>query len=68
MQTRVAPIRIPNDAKSFSIGSDGVVSYVDGDGNFKQQVKLVIVKFSNNGGLEKVGSNEYQMTTNSGTH
>jgi flagellar hook protein FlgE len=66
VQTRVAPIRIPNDAKSFSIGSDGVVSYVDGDGKLQTAGQLIIAKFFNNGGLEKVGSNNFQETTNSG--
>ena len=28
--------------------------------------QIIIAKFPNNGGLEKVGSNEYQETTNSG--
>ena len=30
---------IPTDAKSFSIGSDGVVSYVDEDGELQKQDK-----------------------------
>ena len=32
----------------------------------KHAGQISIAKFPNNGGLEKVGSNEYQMTTNSG--
>ena len=59
-------ITIPTDAKSFSIGSDGVVSYVDEDGELEDAGQISIAKFPNNGGLEKVGSNEYQETTNSG--
>ena len=59
-------ITIPTEAKSFSIGSDGVVTFVDDIGNFKNAGQISIAKFPNNGGLEKIGSNEYQMTTNSG--
>jgi flagellar hook protein FlgE len=62
----VAPITIPKDAKSFSIGSDGKVTIVNSDGDLDEVGQIVIVKFSNTGGLEKVGNNEYQPTTNSG--
>jgi flagellar hook protein FlgE len=61
-----APIIIPTDAKSFSIGSDGVVSYVDAAGELQTAGQVIITKFSNPGGLEKVGSNKYTATTNSG--
>ncbi len=64
--TTVAPIKVPNDAKSFSIGSDGKVSYVDSNGDLKTAGQIIIVKFSNNGGLQKSGSNNFQETTNSG--
>lgn len=60
------PITIPTAAKSFSIGSDGSVSYVDSTG-LKSTQKITLAKFPNNGGLEKVGSNEYQESSNSGT-
>jgi flagellar hook protein FlgE len=63
----IAPITIPTAAKSFSIGSDGVVSYVDGAGKLQTAGQIIIVKFSNTGGLEKAGSNNFQETTNSGT-
>ncbi|MBT2688563.1 flagellar basal body rod protein FlgG [Bacillus sp. ISL-47] len=61
-----APINIPTDSKSFSIGSDGTISYVDKDGELQTAGQIAITKFSNTGGLEKVGSNNYQETTNSG--
>ncbi|WP_338452054.1 flagellar basal body rod protein FlgG [Niallia oryzisoli] len=60
-------INIPLDAKSFSIGSDGTVSYIDSNGSLTTADQISIAKFSNNGGLDKVGSNNYQETTNSGT-
>lgn len=59
-------ITIPTEAKSFSIGSDGVVTYTDADGALTEAGTIGIAKFLNNGGLEKVGSNNYQATTNSG--
>ena len=66
-EDRESILTIPTEAKSFSIGSDGVVSYVDDDGELQTAGQIIIAKFSNNGGLEKIGSNEYQETTNSGT-
>jgi flagellar hook protein FlgE len=59
-------IIIPANAKSFSIGSDGVVTFVDENSDLTEAGQISIAKFSNNGGLEKIGSNEYQETTNSG--
>ena len=53
-------LQIPTEAKSFSIGSDGIVSYVDDIGELQTAGQISIAKFSNNGGLEKIGSNEYQ--------
>lgn len=61
------PIKIPEGTKSFSIGSDGVVScVVEGKDEIQTVGQIAIAKFANNGGLEKIGSNEYQETTNSG--
>lgn len=59
-------ITIPTEAKSFSIGSDGIVSFVDSAGNIQEAGQISMAKFPNSGGLEKIGSNEYQETTNSG--
>ena len=35
-------------------------------GELQEAGQIIIAKFPNNGGLEKIGSNEYQETTNSG--
>ena len=35
-------------------------------GELQTAGQISIAKFPNNGGLEKIGSNEYQETTNSG--
>jgi flagellar hook protein FlgE len=59
-------LSIPTDAQSFSIGSDGVISYVDKAGKLQEAGTIQIAKFANNGGLEKVGQNLYQKSTNSG--
>ena len=39
-------ITIPTEAKSFSIGSDGVVSYVDEDGELETAGQIIIAKIS----------------------
>jgi flagellar hook protein FlgE len=61
-------ISIPPDAKSFSIGADGKVTYIE-EGNSTPLIagQIVLATFSNPGGLEKAGGNLYQETTNSGT-
>ncbi len=59
-------IRIPTDAKSMSIGPDGSVTFTDADGVLKWGGQLVMAKFANAGGLEKVGSNYYTASANSG--
>ena len=50
----------------MSIGPDGTVSYVDTTGKLQYAGQIVMVKFPNAGGLEKVGSNYFQTTANSG--
>lgn len=60
------PIRIPTDATEMSIGQDGTVSFVDANGDLKWAGQIVLAKFSNAGGLQKVGNNYYQVTENSG--
>ncbi|MBM7571827.1 flagellar basal body rod protein FlgG [Aquibacillus albus] len=59
-------IRIPENAESFSIQGDGLVSYVDEGGNVQNAGQVLLAKFSNPGGLEKTGSNLYQLTNNAG--
>lgn len=60
-------IVIPTSAKSFSVGSDGVVSYIDGTtGALLKAGQIMIAKFPNNEGLEKVGGNLFKSSANSG--
>lgn len=60
------PIRIPTDATEMSIGQDGTVMFVDANGELKWAGQIVLAKFPNPGGLQKVGNNYYTVTSNSG--
>lgn len=64
--TGYKPIRIPTTAQSMSIGQDGIINFVDKNGALMVAGKIQLAKFSNTGGLEKVGSNYYQESSNSG--
>ncbi|MBY6036087.1 flagellar basal body rod protein FlgG [Fictibacillus nanhaiensis] len=59
-------LKIPTDAKSFSVGSDGTLNYIDNAGVLQPAGQVQLAKFANNEGLEKSGSNEYRQSTNSG--
>lgn len=59
-------INIPEGSKSISIGQNGVVNYVTADGNLEGGAVIQIAKFSNPGGLQKVGGNLYQDSVNAG--
>lgn len=67
LSTQAGLIQIPTEAKSFSIGADGTVSYLDDSNNLLVAGKIMLAKFPNSGGLEKVGQNLYRQTTNSGS-
>ncbi|MBD7942691.1 flagellar hook-basal body complex protein [Psychrobacillus sp. Sa2BUA9] len=60
------PIKIPTDAQSMNIGQDGTVTFVDKEGTLRWAGQLVLAKFPNAGGLEKVGANYFKDTSNSG--
>ena len=64
-QKNFVNIQIPLDAESMSIGDDGAVTYVR-NGVLEEAGYLVLAKFNNPGGLEKVGSNYFQVSPNSG--
>ena len=67
LATGNAKITIPTDAKSFSVGADGTVSYINSTGVLTTAGQIELAKFPNNEGLEKAGNNEYRASTNSGT-
>lgn len=59
-------ILIPTTAQGMSIAQDGAVTFVDDDGLLRYAGHLVLAKFPNPGGMEKVGGNYYQQSANSG--
>src|SRR5690606_27014139 len=59
-------ISIPTTAQSMSIAQDGTVTFVDSEGVLKYAGTLVMAKFPNPGGLDKIGGNNYQVSPNSG--
>lgn len=62
----VGPIRIPTTAREISIGANGVIEYVDLNGDRQWAGQIIMAKFPNAGGLVKNGGNYYQQTANSG--
>ncbi len=63
--TTVGQIQIPETASSFSIEGNGIVNYIE-DGETFVAGQIAVSKFSNAGGLEKVGSNMFQTSPNDG--
>ncbi len=53
--------------ESFSIGSDGKITGTLSDGSLKTLGTIGLATFNNTGGLQKVGSDLYSNTANSGT-
>ncbi len=60
-------IQIPLSAKSFNIGPDGKVNFVDEGGQLRIAGQIRIANFANEGGLEKVGGNLFKASSNSGS-
>jgi len=60
-------ILIPTTAQSMSVAQDGAVSFVDEGGFLRYAGHLVLAKFPNPGGMEKVGGNYFRNSPNSGT-
>jgi flagellar hook protein FlgE len=60
-------IQIPLTAQSFSIGSDGTVTFVNEKGELKVAGQVRVATFANAGGLEKQGGNLFRQSANSGS-
>jgi flagellar basal-body rod protein FlgG len=61
-------ITIPSDATSVSIGSDGTVQVTTGTSTTPSTVgQIQLASFSNVGGLENIGGNNFEQTAASGT-
>ncbi|GGC90327.1 flagellar basal-body rod protein FlgG [Thalassobacillus devorans] len=58
-------INIPDTAQSFSIQSNGTVTYVE-NGKAVNAAQIRLANFSNPDGLEKAGGNMYTLTDNAG--
>ncbi|MFN2746232.1 MULTISPECIES: flagellar basal body rod protein FlgG [Bacillus] len=56
----------PDEAKSFSIGTDGTVTYVDQNNNNVTAGQISLATFSNASGLTKAGDNLYRESLSSG--
>jgi flagellar hook protein FlgE len=68
VQGAAGKIQIPAGATSFSIGNDGVVSYITNGNSTPQTIDTIqLATFSNPAGLVKVGDSMYQQSNNSGT-
>lgn len=65
-ENTAVPLSIPITAESFSIQSDGAITYIDGSGAMRTAGKVAIATFSNASGLEKAGSNLYTNSPNAG--
>ncbi|TKC18663.1 flagellar basal body rod protein FlgG [Robertmurraya kyonggiensis] len=63
--TKYTRMQIPSSAESYSISDKGEVQYVE-DGQIKLAGQVIIAKFDNNEGLEKVGQNLFKASANSG--
>jgi flagellar hook protein FlgE len=60
-------ITVPAGGSNVSIGSDGVVTYVDASGTTQNLAQLSMATFSNAGGLDRISGNLFAQSTNSGT-
>lgn len=56
----------PQTTKSFSIGQDGSININRTDGTLDSTQQIQIAKFANAEGLERIGSNLYIVSANSG--
>lgn len=50
----------------YSIGGDGIITATYSNGDIRKIAQVVVAEFDNPAGLEKVGDNLYNMTSNSG--
>jgi flagellar hook protein FlgE len=60
-------ITVPAGGKDVTIGSDGVVSYVDAAGVVQKLAQISMAKFPNGAGLERISGNLYAQSNNSGS-
>jgi flagellar hook protein FlgE len=63
--TTETKITVPTGAKDVSIGSDGMVTYVDTTGTVQNLAQISLSKFPNPAGLERISGNLWAESTNS---
>jgi flagellar hook protein FlgE len=66
LQGAAGNINIPPTAQSFSVGADGIVSYINETGALATAGTIQLSNFANPEGLTKAGENLYLQSTNSG--
>ena len=59
-------ITVPTGGTDVTIGSDGVVSYVDSTGTTQKLAQISMSKFANPGGLQRISGNLFAQSNNSG--
>jgi flagellar hook protein FlgE len=59
-------ITVPAGGKAMSIGSDGVVTYVDAAGVTQKLAQISMARFPNQDGLQRISGNLFTNTNNSG--
>jgi flagellar hook protein FlgE len=61
-------IELPADIQDMMVSRDGVISYIDVDGNLVEDVFTIdIATFAGQGGLKQAGGNQYAETSESGS-
>lgn len=58
------PIQIDDDVESFSIGANGIITTISGDGEQGEAGTIGLIVVTNPMGLEKVGGTKFRITGN----
>lgn len=66
IESGLTSLTIPDNAESYSIQSNGIVNYVDQNGDLQQVGQIALANFSNPAGLTKDGANLYRDSANAG--
>jgi flagellar hook protein FlgE len=64
--TTATRIQIPTDARTVTIGQDGIINIVDKDGNAQKVAAISMAKFPNEAGLDRVSGSRFRASNNSG--
>ncbi|SHF51703.1 flagellar hook-basal body complex protein [Ornithinibacillus halophilus] len=64
--TEPTQLSIPDTAQSFNVQTNGIINYVDENGDTQVAGKVALANFSNPAGLQKAGSNLFLDSENAG--